>query len=45
VPRQISLGPDHANQPIESVDEKDLTPEQLLARRLADLQKRTGGSK
>jgi hypothetical protein len=42
VPRKISLGPEGPKAPLETVDDKDLTPEQLLAKKLADLQKKTG---
>ncbi len=43
VPRSISLGPDDSKKASDAKDEAALTPEQLLAKKLADLQKKLGG--
>ncbi|MHC5009603.1 MAG: S1 RNA-binding domain-containing protein [Planctomycetota bacterium] len=47
VPRSISLGPDDGekSKPKDADDEKDLTPEELLAKKLADLKKKFGDKK
>ena len=44
LPRRISLGPDDGKpKDGDAVDEKHLSPEQLLARKLADLKKKLEG--